>query len=325
MADSGAQGAPPDGGGTPATSRPGLVVFARLPVPGRVKTRLAAGAGVGPDGACDFYRACAMHALTQAASCSPWLDAYVYHSSADRTADVAAWLDGEGLALPCSPQISAAAASSSGSAPQPEPDLGAKMLAAMRDTRQRGGHTKVLITGTDIPDLSESILRCAVDALDSHEMVIGPAMDGGYYLMGLTRLEESLFQDMAWSTDTVLAETLARARAAGLRLAPADMLPPLRDVDTVEDLAEWVVSCGPGSNQGASASARGTPEDAGYTGEHTGAPPEARQDKAVAGSEVGRGDEASRRRTQLLVVSKQLLARAGFAGDTAAAAPAGSE
>ncbi|GLC37548.1 hypothetical protein PLESTB_001759500 [Pleodorina starrii] len=248
--------------------RVAIVIFARLPIPGRVKTRLAAGAGVGPVGACDFYRACAEHAIGQAASCAPWADVFVYHSSADNTADVASWLAGEGLELPCRPQLgtgggAAAAATGAGSAAAPEPDLGAKMLAAMAEAQRSspGGEPngKVLIIGTDIPDITAQLLRRAAEALDEHEMVIGPSMDGGYYMLGLTRLEPALFKNMRWSTDSVLSDTLGRAAAAGLQVAPLMWLPRLRDVDTVQDLAEWVASRkaeGAGSESAAQAGAQ---------------------------------------------------------------------
>ncbi|GIL57658.1 hypothetical protein Vafri_12842 [Volvox africanus] len=66
------------------------------------------------------------------------------------------------------------------------------------------------------------------------KMVVGPSLDGGYYLLGLTRLEPRLFQGMRWSTDSVLADTLERATSSGLRIAPLSWLPCLRDVDTLQ-------------------------------------------------------------------------------------------
>ncbi|KAG2454548.1 hypothetical protein HYH02_000393 [Chlamydomonas schloesseri] len=309
-----------DSAAAPAAAPPGgldkaLVVFARLPVPGRVKTRLAA--GLGADAACTWYRACAHHAIEQAACCSGWADVSVYHSSADDTADVEAWLQGEGLLVPCRPQLGASAAA--GAAP---PDLGAKMRAAMHESQQRlvaatataagaavaaassqaaegiaaqreqpreqqseqepagtlgqsaGPHnedgnqpptepglrrTKVIITGTDIPDVSQHLFAAAAGALDTYDMVIGPSADGGYYMLGLTAVAEQLFEGMPWSTEVVCSETLARAAAAGLRVAPLETLPRLRDVDTVEDLAEWVAGC---SSAGAGEAPAGPAEGA---------------------------------------------------------------
>ncbi|GIL57655.1 hypothetical protein Vafri_12842 [Volvox africanus] len=231
-----------------SSRRGSIVVFAKLPVPGRVKTRLAAGAGVGPENASDFYRACAEHAISQAASCQDWADVFVYHSSADATSDVASWLAREGLNLPCRPQAglrigsTCTDGSSGAGADGPsvsEPDLGDKIFAAMSEVLQcqspkDGPAGKVLIVGTDIPDITAPLLRRAAEALDEHDMVVGPSLDGGYYLLGLTRLEPRLFQGMRWSTDSVLADTLERATSSGLRIAPLSWLPCLRDVDTLQ-------------------------------------------------------------------------------------------
>ncbi|GLI67904.1 hypothetical protein VaNZ11_012230 [Volvox africanus] len=191
-------------------------------------------------------------------SCQDWADVFVYHSSADATSDVASWLAREGLNLPCRPQLglrigSTCADGSSGAGPDgpsnSEPDLGDKMFAAMLEvfpcqSSKDGPAGKVLIVGTDIPDITAPLLRHAAQALDEHDMVIGPSLDGGYYLLGLTRLEPRLFQEMRWSTESVLADTLERATSSGLRVAPRSWLPCLRDVDTLQDLAEWVASCG---------------------------------------------------------------------------------
>lgn len=79
-------------------------------------------------------------------------------------------------------------------------------------------------------------LGAAAQALDSADVVVGPAADGGYWLLGLRRPAPFLFRDMPWSTDRVLAETCRRVEAAGLRLA---RLRPLSDVDTAEDWEVW--------------------------------------------------------------------------------------
>jgi glycosyltransferase A (GT-A) superfamily protein (DUF2064 family) len=72
--------------------------------------------------------------------------------------------------------------------------------------------------------------------LADHDLVLGPATDGGYYLLGLRAPQATLFQGKSWSTATVLAETLADAQRLGLRIA---LLPELADVDTADDLAAW--------------------------------------------------------------------------------------
>ena len=95
------------------------------------------------------------------------------------------------------------------------------------------GFTQVLVIGTDVPSLPLAHYQQAVAMLSAHELVLGPAGDGGYYLVGLTRPAPELFRDISWSTDQVLAQTRERAQQAGLRTS---LLPVWRDVDTIEDL-----------------------------------------------------------------------------------------
>jgi len=110
-------------------------------------------------------------------------------------------------------------------------DLGERMRAAIDDELR--GATAVCVVGTDIPGLDESTLRQAFDALETHDVVIGPATDGGYYLIGMTRTRPELFDGIPWSTARVLDLTLERAEAAGLSVA---RLEPRTDVDTLDDV-----------------------------------------------------------------------------------------
>jgi uncharacterized protein len=110
---------------------------------------------------------------------------------------------------------------------QPDGDLGARMLAAL-------GARPTLVIGTDCPALTPAHLRDAAAALATHEVVLIPAEDGGYVLIGARMPHPELFADMTWSVPTVLAETRARIAARGLT---AHELPPLWDVDTEDDLA----------------------------------------------------------------------------------------
>ena len=114
--------------------------------------------------------------------------------------------------------------------PQPDGDLGARMLAA---TAATGG--PVLVMGTDCPALTDVHLRGAANALrDGTDVVIIPAEDGGYVLIGMRSTQPAVFADIQWGTSTVLAET--RARVIAHRLVFAER-PPLWDVDTEIDLA----------------------------------------------------------------------------------------
>lgn len=122
--------------------------------------------------------------------------------------------------------------------PQPEGDLGQRMAAAFTTAFTEGKEAAVLF-GTDIPDLDRAILRQALTALENVPAVIGPTLDGGYYLIGLTAASAAqalplLFADIPWSTSLVLATTLDRLRQGHLDHA---LLTELRDIDTPEDLS----------------------------------------------------------------------------------------
>lgn len=122
---------------------------------------------------------------------------------------------------------------------QGEGDLGARMARAFARLLQ--GHSQVLVIGTDAPGLDAQYLRAAAAALNGHDAVFGPALDGGYTLVGLRRAAPALFDGMPWSTPTVMAETRRRLVAGGWRHAE---LPALADVDEPADLvhvpAAWI-------------------------------------------------------------------------------------
>lgn len=190
-----------------------LLVFVRAPVEGRVKTRLAA--ALGPRGALRVYRRLAEHALAAARALGPAVSLRVHVTPAEDVPAVRAWL-GDGPAY----------------LPQAEGDLGARMAAAFSDAFAAGAR-RVVIIGSDLPDLSPDLLRRAFAHLSATDAVVGPAADGGYWLLGLARPLPAVFAGIAWSTDGVLAATLARLRAAGIEPA---RLPTLRDVDEAADL-----------------------------------------------------------------------------------------
>jgi uncharacterized protein len=114
--------------------------------------------------------------------------------------------------------------------PQRGADLGER-LTDVSDRLLGAGFSAVMIIGTDSPTLPDAALQEAQEALarDQADVVLGPVDDGGYYLIGLRRPSPSLFHGIEWSTDTVLLQTLARAKAAGLR---THLLPRWFDVDT---------------------------------------------------------------------------------------------
>jgi rSAM/selenodomain-associated transferase 1 len=119
--------------------------------------------------------------------------------------------------------------------PQDDGDLGARMAAAIARAHGRGAG-KVVVIGTDCPDLTADTVEEAFARLDTADVVLGPALDGGYYLVGVRRPTPEIFAGVPWSAADTLAVTLERARAAGLSVA---LLAPLRDVDTAADWAAW--------------------------------------------------------------------------------------
>lgn len=123
--------------------------------------------------------------------------------------------------------------------PQRGKDLGERMWDAAATTFRLGA-MRVLIVGADCPALGAERLRRAFRELrEGAEAVFGPSADGGYYLVGLARPDKRLFRKFAWGTSTVLVDTVARCRAFSI---PFSFLPPERDVDTGEDLyalGEW--------------------------------------------------------------------------------------
>lgn len=118
--------------------------------------------------------------------------------------------------------------------PQDGLDLGERMRRALERLLGDGRHQRAILVGADIPLLTPAHLVEALVALrDERDVAIGPADDGGYYLIGMRKPHARLFEGVRWGTRTVLADTLARARAGGL--APIE-LQPLYDIDTLPDL-----------------------------------------------------------------------------------------
>ncbi|UOQ68090.1 TIGR04282 family arsenosugar biosynthesis glycosyltransferase [Hymenobacter volaticus] len=191
-----------------------LLVFARYPELGRVKTRLAA--GIGDEAALAVYQELLHHTFVV-------------------TADVAAhktlWLAGPSTAPVALPETW----NSYEQLYQFPGDLGQKMQAAFAHAFAVGA-TAALVIGTDCPGITTQLLTDAYALLETHDVVIGPAEDGGYYLLGMKELYTDLFVNKSWSTDAVLLHTLADADRLGLQVA---QLPTLRDVDDVDDLKAW--------------------------------------------------------------------------------------
>lgn len=187
-------------------------VFAKAPTPGRVKTRLAV--DVGDVRATEIYRRLG-RATVDALRQGPWrLVAYVTPSGPEAFEAVADWL-GDDVEL----------------RPQSDGDLGRRMAHALEELLEEAD--EAVLVGTDIPGIDANVVGSALSSLEDHDLVVGPATDGGYYLIGTCEPRPDLFHDMEWSTDDVLSETLRRADEQHLRVA---LLEPRTDVDTVDDL-----------------------------------------------------------------------------------------
>lgn len=110
-------------------------------------------------------------------------------------------------------------------------DLGARMKNAFSDAFKLGIE-KVILIGTDCPELDFNRIHEAFASLDTADLVLGPAEDGGYYLIGMKKQSDFLFEGMTWSTSLVLSQTIAKAENQGMIVA---RLPVLADIDTLED------------------------------------------------------------------------------------------
>ena len=109
-------------------------------------------------------------------------------------------------------------------------DLGARMLMAF-ETAFEDSYENVVIVGSDLFELKPIHLKKAFEALENHEVVLGPSLDGGYYLLGMTKLHPTLFKNKQWGTDSVLESTLKDLKKHNVKLLEA-----LNDIDTFEDL-----------------------------------------------------------------------------------------
>lgn len=213
-----------------------IVVFAKAPQPGRVKTRLIP--ALGAEGAAALAARMLARTLAVAAEAAEASAARKPVEAIDTVeATETAGARPGGVELCASPAPGDPAwrgrtvpAGLRWSA-QGEGDLGARMAGAARRVLAAG--ERVLLIGTDCPALDAACLRAAAEALDEVEAVIVPSFDGGYVLLGLRRFDPSLFEGIAWSTSTVAAAT--RARLAALAW-PYRELPALHDIDVPADL-----------------------------------------------------------------------------------------
>jgi hypothetical protein len=196
--------------------RPALIFFARAPLPGKVKTRLSR--RIGDDLALDLYRTMGKEILTRITRPDAW-DTLVFFSPREEGQLIKEWLGTEYRYLP-----------------QRGDDLGERMHAALKDARALG-HPGAVLTGSDIPELSADHIERAFTALDSADVVLGPAADGGYYLVGMKEPRREIFRGIEWSGGTVYRDTCQKIVRAGLLYTAIDTL---CDIDGIEDIRSLV-------------------------------------------------------------------------------------
>ena len=186
-----------------------IIIFVRNPELGKVKTRLAK--EIGDAKALQVYTELLQHThtITSHLDC----DRFVFYTDVINENDL--WNDGFEKKL------------------QEGESLGDRMLLAFFELFQHG-YSKIVIVGSDCPELTPFIIEDAFDKLDTSDVVIGPSTDGGYYLLGLTKLIPPLFANKQWSTGTVLADTI---NDIALLRKSYSLLTELSDIDTAQDLA----------------------------------------------------------------------------------------
>jgi rSAM/selenodomain-associated transferase 2/rSAM/selenodomain-associated transferase 1 len=196
---------------------PRLILFTRFPVAGQAKTRLIP--ELGPSGAAGLQRRLTLRAYraARAAAEHDGLEFEIRFDGGDQAA-MRNWL-GHDWTL----------------REQGQGDLGQRLARAF-EAGFREGATAIVIIGADCPEITPGLLRQAFEELSSYHAVLGPANDGGYYLLGLKKHLPELFTHIAWGTETVLATSLEILRRTNVS---ACLLPPLTDIDRPEDLALW--------------------------------------------------------------------------------------
>ena len=194
-----------------------LIIFPRYPEPGKTKTRLIP--ALGAEGAADLHRQMVDSTLTWARQLqkNSAMSLEVHYEGGDEY-QIQQWL---GPDIPCCPQANG--------------DLGEPIAHAFQEAFS-AGMARAIIVGTDCPGLTANLAQTAFDALLDYDVVLGPAKDGGYYLVGLRKPVPQLFGGIPWGSGEVLPKTLRIAADLNFRVF---LLEPLADVDRPEDLGIW--------------------------------------------------------------------------------------
>ena len=197
------------------TAKEAILIFTRFPVPGQAKTRLVP--SLGKQGAAELQRSMTEHTLAEAMVLkqSTSVDIEIFYEGGARM-EMEEWL-GTSLSFRT----------------QHHGDLGIKILDALNQGFEKGYHN-IIVIGTDCPALSSSVISEGFKALTASDVVIGPASDGGFYLLGVKKPPApSLFEMVSWGEDTVCASVCNNAASLHLSVY---CLQQLSDIDRPEDL-----------------------------------------------------------------------------------------
>ena len=191
-----------------------LMIFTRYPEPGKTKTRLIP--ALGAERAAQLQKKMTENTLKQVKQLSQQLTVAVeIHFSGAKEAQMRTWLGEDNIYCE-----------------QVAGDLGARLLYSFQQAFVNGNN-RVVAIGIDCPRLDTKTLLQAFNALEKSAIAIGPALDGGYYLIGLNQMVPELFQNIPWGSSDVLAKTLKIAQNMNLSLS---QLPLLNDIDLPQDL-----------------------------------------------------------------------------------------
>jgi rSAM/selenodomain-associated transferase 1 len=195
-----------------------LIVFARYPVLGKVKTRLAS--SLGKEFALDFYRECSRYLFTEIVrNQNELFTPFIFCSEKDELNKMIDWA-GRGYKY----------------YHQEGNDLGERMRNAFNKVFNLGAK-KAVIVGTDVPDISNNLIVSSFLLLDEKDFVIGPSTDGGYYLLGMKSLDCNLFSGISWSTGEVLNKTINRIAENNFSFIK---LAQLHDIDDERSIKLWM-------------------------------------------------------------------------------------
>ncbi|HVO73463.1 MAG TPA: TIGR04282 family arsenosugar biosynthesis glycosyltransferase [Ignavibacteriaceae bacterium] len=190
----------------------------KYPEPGNVKTRIAD--QLGGNFAAAFYKACAGYILNECLKLKEsGIDLFIFYMNPEHKEKFETWVS-DRFKLVC----------------QEGENLGERMYNAF-SFLFKNKNDKIILIGSDIPDISAALIQKSFEYLDSYDAVLGPSSDGGYYLIGLTKLNKKIFTNIPWSTDKVFELTLSRLKQKDLSCM---LMQKLIDIDKEEDITEWL-------------------------------------------------------------------------------------